>query len=74
MSTRPAIVLATADPSRNGPMKIAIVATASAGPGRAARVATSVAIEFAASWTPFVNAKPRARAMAIVEPRSMRGD
>jgi hypothetical protein len=42
-------------------------------PGLAARVATSVAIEFAASWTPFVNAKASARAIAMIEPRSMRG-
>ena len=65
------MVVATAEPSRSGPRKIAVVAIARPGPGRAARVATRVAIEFAASWTPFVNAKASARAMAMVEPRSM---
>jgi hypothetical protein len=48
-STRPAIVVATADPRSRGPRKIPTVAIASALLGRAARVATSVAIEFAAS-------------------------
>ena len=48
-STIPAIVVATADPRRNGPRKMPTAATPSAGPGRPARVATSVAVEFAAS-------------------------
>jgi hypothetical protein len=74
-STRatPAIVVATAEPRRNGPTKIAVVAMASPAPGLAARVATRVAIEFAASWTPFVNANASARAIAMVEPMSIRG-
>jgi hypothetical protein len=55
-------------------MKIPTVAMPSAAAGRAPRVATSVAIEFAASWTPFVNAKPRARTIARVRPTSIRGD
>jgi hypothetical protein len=50
------------------------VATARPAPGRAARVATSVAIEFAASWTPFVNANASASVIAMVESTSMRGD
>ena len=36
--------------------------------GRAARVATSVAIAFAASWTPFVNANASAIAIAATSP------
>ena len=39
-------------------------ASVTAGRGRAARVATSVAIAFAASWKPFVSAKAKAIAMA----------
>jgi hypothetical protein len=41
-----AMVVATADPRSSGPRKIPTVAMTSATPGRAARVATRVAIEF----------------------------
>ena len=50
-----------------------MIAIPSAALGLAARVATSVAIEFAASWTPFVNASPSASAMAMTRPTSMLG-
>jgi hypothetical protein len=49
-------------------------AIASAALGLAARVATSVAIEFAASWMPFVKAKASAIAIARVSPTSIHGD
>jgi hypothetical protein len=68
------MVVATAEPRTNGPIKIATVAIARAAPGRAPRVATSVAIEFAASWMPFVNAKASASAIATVSPMSISGD
>src|SRR5262249_16076781 len=42
-----------------------------AGPGRAARVATSVAIEFAASCSPLVTANASAAAIATTSPASM---
>ena len=55
-------------------MSMPAVARRSAGPGRPARVAISVAIEFAASWTPFVKANARARATASTSPTSIPGD
>ena len=47
--TIPAIVFATAVPSRSAPIMLKVADMTIAGPGRAARVATSVAIAFAAS-------------------------
>ncbi len=68
----PATVSATAAPSRNGPTKIATVAMRRAAPGRPARVAISVGMEFAESWTPFVNAKASASETASTRPASIR--
>jgi hypothetical protein len=45
----PAIVLATAVPNTSGPATLPTEASTTAGPGRAARVATSAAMAFAAS-------------------------
>src|SRR3970282_2169161 len=73
-STIPAIVSATAEPSKNGPVRMHAGGGRGAGPGRAARVATSVAIEFEASWKPFVKAKANASATATTQPRSMPGE
>jgi hypothetical protein len=67
-------VVATADPRTNGPRKIPNAAIRSAALGLAARVATSVAMEFAASWTPFVNANASASAIATIRPTSIPGD
>ena len=64
----PAIVLATAVPSSNGPSTLPTAASTTALPGRAARVATNVAIAFAASWTPLVNANANAIAIAATSP------
>ena len=64
---------ATADPSTSGPMRLPAAASATAGPGRAARVATSVAIAFDASWKPFVNANAKASTTATTRPASMTG-
>jgi hypothetical protein len=62
--TTPAIVLATAVPTRSAPSMLKVAETTTAWPGRAPRVATSVAIAFAASWNPFVSAKASAIATA----------
>ena len=66
--TMPASVSATAVPSSSGPTTLPTVASATAGPGRAARVATSAAIEFAASCRPFVSANASAARMARTRP------
>ena len=66
--TMPAIVFATALPRRSGPSTLPTAASSTAVPGRAARVATSVAMALAASWTPFVNAKANAIPMATTSP------
>jgi len=47
-------------------------ASSAADPGWAARVATSVAIAFEASWIPFVSAKARAAETATTRPGSIR--
>src|SRR5829696_1046174 len=70
--TIPPIVSATAAPTRKGPSRLKTVARTIACPGRAPRVATSVAIAFDASWSPFVTEKPIARATATASPASMR--
>ena len=49
----PAIVSATAVATRMGPSIVNTVAIAMAGAGRAARVATSVAMALEESWKPF---------------------
>jgi hypothetical protein len=54
--TMPAIVSATAAPNSSGPSRLQTAARVIAGPGRAPRVATRVAIALAASWKPLVNA------------------
>ncbi len=60
-------VFATAAPKKSGPRRLKTEAMATAGRGRAIRVATRVAIEFAASWKPLVRAK--ANAMRIARTR-----
>ena len=67
----PAIVAATADPTRIGPSMLKTEASAIACAGVAARVATSVAIAFDASWKPFVRANANARPIAIASPASI---
>ena len=64
--TMPAIVSATAVPTRTAPSMLKVADSAIACPGRAPRVATRVAIAFAASWNPFVseNANEHATASA----------
>ena len=69
-ATMPAIVLATALPSSSGPTTLPTAASTTAVPGRAARVATSVAMAFAASCTPLVNANASAITTATTSPRS----
>ena len=63
--TIPAIVSATAFPRMSGPITLPKAASTIAGPGRAARVATSVAIALAASCKPLVNANASAIPTAI---------
>ena len=69
-STIPAIVPATAPPTRSGPSRLNTAASSAAWKGVAARVATSVAIAFAVSWMPFVraNTSPSATASASSGP------
>ena len=62
--TIPAMVFATARPMSSGPTTLPTAARTTAGPGRAARVMTSVAMELAASWRPLVAANASAMAMA----------
>ena len=62
--TIPAIVSATAVPTSSAPSMLKTPDRTIACPGRAPRVATSVAIAFAASWNPFVNEKANANATA----------
>ena len=64
-------VLATAAPKRSGPSRLKTDAIKTAGSGRATRVATSVAIEFAASWNPFVRANANAMRIARTRVRSV---
>ena len=66
--TMPAIVFATALPRSSGPSTLPTAASSTALPGRAARVATSVAMALAASWMPFVNAKANAMPIATTRP------
>jgi hypothetical protein len=56
--TMPPIVSATAAPRNSGPSRLKTDASRIACRGVAARVATSVAIAFDASWSPFVTANP----------------
>ncbi len=62
--TIPAIVSATAVPTSSAPSMLKTAESAIAGPGRAPRVATSVAIAFAASCKPFVSANASANETA----------
>ena len=57
----PPIVSATAAPTSSGPSVLKKAASTIACAGVAPRVATSVAIAFDASWTPFVNAKAKTK-------------
>jgi hypothetical protein len=66
--TMPPIVSATAAPTSSGPTRLKIEAITIACSGVAARVATSVAIAFDASCSPFVAAKASANAIAIASP------
>ncbi len=69
--TMPPIVFATAAPSSSGPSRLKIDASTIACFGVAARVATSAAIAFAASWRPFVTANAAASTTAATRPASM---
>jgi hypothetical protein len=69
--TMPPIVSATAAPTNSGPIKLKIEAITIACSGVAARVATSVAIAFDASCSPFVVAEASANAIAIASPGSI---
>jgi hypothetical protein len=71
--TMPPIVSATAAPTTNGPSRLNTEASTIAWPGVAARVATRVAIEFDASWSPLVAANASARPTAAARPVSIRG-
>jgi hypothetical protein len=62
--TIPAMVSATAVPTSIAPSILKTDERTMACPGRAPRVATSVAIAFAASWNPFVRANARAQEIA----------
>jgi hypothetical protein len=64
--TMPPIALATAPPTSSGPSRLNTAASASACRGRAARVATSVAITLDASCKPFVIANANASTMAAM--------
>ena len=67
----PPIVSATAAPRSNGPSMLNTEAITIAWSGEAARVATSVAIAFDASCSPFVVAKASASSTAIASPGSI---
>jgi hypothetical protein len=69
--TMPPIVSATAAPTNSGPTRLKIEAITIAWSGVAARVATSVAIAFEASCSPFVVAKASANTIAIASPGSI---
>ena len=69
--TMPPIVSATAAPTSSGPSMLKIEAITIACSGVAARVATSVAIAFDASCSPFVIAKASANTIAITSPGSI---
>jgi hypothetical protein len=53
-------VAATAVPKMNGPIKFAMAAMLTAYNGLNTRVPTTVAIELAESWNPFIKSKNRA--------------
>ncbi len=63
-----AMVLATAAPSRSGPIMLQTAARSTAGSGRPARVAIRVAIALAASCSPFVTANANAMTRARPNP------
>ncbi len=63
VTTPLAIVLATAVLKMRKAMKLKVAAHTTASRGVRTRVATTVAIEFAASWKPFVKSKASAMAM-----------
>ena len=65
IATMPPIVSATAAPTSSGPSVLKTVASTIACAGVAARVATSVAMAFDASWIPFVKANAKTKTSAI---------
>ena len=69
--TMPPIVSATAAPTSSGPTRLKIAAITIACSGVAPRVATSVAIAFDASCSPFVVEKASANTVAIASPGSI---
>src|SRR5262249_7077624 len=69
----PPMVSATAAPTTSGPSRLNTPARTTACSGRAARVATSVAIAFDASWNPLVTAKAKASASATPKPACIAG-
>ena len=70
--TMPPIVSATALPTTSGPSRLKTAAISTACSGRAARVATSAAIAFDASWIPLVNANSTASTRATARATSTR--
>src|SRR5262249_55651465 len=70
--TTPAIVLATAVPTSRAPRRLNAAESSTASSGRAPRVATRVAIAFAASWKPFVTEKAKANETASQRPIAVR--
>ena len=69
-STTPvAIVAATFVPKTRKAMKLNAAAHTTAKPGVSTRVATTVAIELAASWKPLTKSKPSATAMTTTRRR-----
>lgn len=69
----PLTVSATAAPTSSGPTRLKIAAITIACSGVAPRVATSVAIAFDASCSPFVVEKASANTVAIASPGSIDG-
>src|SRR4051794_28331328 len=65
------IVFATATPNTKAATKFQNAAQATACTGRSTRVATTVAIEFAASWNPLLKSKTSARRMVRMRRTSM---
>src|SRR4029079_2451407 len=69
-STTPvAMVGATLVPNTRKAMKLNAAAHTTAKPGVSTRVATTVAMEFAASWKPLTKSKPSATAMTTTSSR-----
>ena len=70
-TTSLAIVVATFVPKTRKEMKLKKAAQTTAYCGRSTRVATTVAIELAESWKPFVKSNPSAKMMTATTPTVM---